>query len=154
MDSRTHGYLFYTLGHNPMLLLLLLFKLFTLWTLCALSGWLLHTWDMSPSFGFFEHFFTFQNSKLLHDCVGHSLPNPLKRPFLQGALISFIGEWHWNQDFGATVLIALQCHCFQARGGRIFVRYAESPALQYLPHSRCPTNICCTNEWLIFRTTL
>lgn len=48
----THGYLFYSLGYNPLLALfifILLFKLFQLWKL--LSGWLL-TQAPQPELGF------------------------------------------------------------------------------------------------------
>lgn len=141
MDSWTHGYFFYTLDRNLMTSLTLLFKFFQLWPLWALSAWLLHTWDLSPSFGFWG-FLQFLELQTVPDSSG---------PFPSQSLETAIsprspGLLYWR------MVLELRPGCCCAHGywgiitsrlheGRIFVRPDESLSLQCLSHSRCSTNV-------------
>lgn len=60
-----HGCLFYSLGYNPLLLLILLLKSSQIWALGALSGWFLYLFHMSPFCAGFLKFI--MSTSLLYD---------------------------------------------------------------------------------------
>lgn len=89
-----HRCLFYTWGHNPILLYLF----------CCSNCSINRTYSIVF---FFEYFLTFWHQKKFQTHLVYFLPQPQNQPFFQGSLVLFFGESCQKPRSGYSVLIAV-----------------------------------------------
>lgn len=85
-------HIYFMLCYNPLLSFTLFFRLPQTDHWEPPSSWLLCAFNMCPTF-FFEHFFSFLHHNMFQANFILFLPQPWDQSFLQGSLVSLIGEW-------------------------------------------------------------